>query len=527
MTLGEPYSMKDFGNVWMVAFSMYNLNGVNEESVIGFSLGDFGTGKLKNYFGVGNTNLVLNEEKYKAMVKDGVLAHINPFQNDSGTGLGPVMGLFLTMPITIGGRDDSNPPPNDTTPVGTVLPVPNLVSHPTKVTINHLTFNDLNNTDVVSKLYTQTINFSIPIGTYQANDLSELLSQKLESVKTNAPSVSSKITNNYQLSFNPILKTTRQLRKELWKVNDNNDDPRPEFFSPYRTGNMKFQFVTSNDGALNNNQDVNYVLGASQFGILYDESEDKMSIGQIHAHLYDSTPDSTNNNPQVRVIPTQDGLSYVDRCCGLFITGMNPPNFWYGPNSSLKLNRNILCTPRQVQGVRADGVKEIYEYVDLVVGQNCTADELTIDNLLSKERPKSPVNSGFDIAKNTLTEIKSSVMGIGIPIKAGNTLNPSNDVVAIKSQGGYFKLEVGIPNIHQDVRESNRINNNIQAIISRFYHDGNYTTSYDEGSIPIVYNSETPTMVTEFRVRILEPNGQLSNPIGNTSTIFIEIDKNN
>ena len=88
-------------------------------------------------------------------------------------------------------------------------------------------------------------------------------------------------------------------------------------------------------------------------------------------------------------------------------------------------------------------------------------------------------------------------------------------------------MEVGIPNIHQDVRESNRINNNIQAIISRFYHDGNYTTSYDEGSIPIVYNSETPTMVTEFRVRILEPNGQLSNPIGNTSTIFIEVDKNN
>ncbi len=108
---------------------------------------------------------------------------------------------------------------------------------------------------------------------------------------------------------------------------------------------------------------------------------------------------------------------------------------------------------------------------------------------------------------------------------AAQTLSKSNNIDEEKKSGGYFKIEVNMPGINSDIREGDRKNNNIQSIISRFYNQDSYTSGYNEGSIPFVYTSNNPTYLTDFRVRILEPDGTLSTDIGKTNTVFIEVVK--
>ena len=45
--------------------------------------------------------------------------------------------------------------------------------------------------------------------------------------------------------------------------------------------------------------------------------------------------------------------------------------------------------------------------------------------------------------------------------------------------------------------------------------------------MPVVYNQVEPSYLDSFNVRILAPDGNIADPLGNTSTIFIQIDKAN
>ena len=81
-----------------------------------------------------------------------------------------------------------------------------------------------------------------------------------------------------------------------------------------------------------------------------------------------------------------------------------------------------------------------------------------------------------------------------------------------------------MPSINQKLIGSTT-NSKVQSIISRFYQTGTYTSSYNEGSIPFVYQGEQPVMLSDFRVRILDDTGNIAKQLGNTSTIFMEIIK--
>ena len=371
---------------------------------------------------------------------------------------------------------------------------------------------------ITNTLYTQDINFEIPALTYQCQDLAEVISLKLGDIELTKPTPTSTITNEYQLSFNPLLKTSRQIQFEPNFAP--HGDGKGGFFSPYKTGHSQFKFVTSKVPAANpTNVDVNYVFGSSQFGLIYDAEHDKMKLAQIHNHLYDTTVKSKNLDPQIRMINSTDGIAYADRCCGVFLTDLRPAGFWHGDNSQLKFGDDIISKVVKKNALTAGGAIVKYDHVELIPGVNCTSDEMGLDDLITKQR----ITNGFDVAQSTTgVVINSTQQQVGI--NAQSTISPSNNVADIKKQGGYFKLEVGIPSLQQDLRAGGDKNNNIQAIISRFYHDGNYTSSYDEGSIPIVYNRDDESYVDSFSVRILGPDGQIARPLGNTSSIFIEID---
>ena len=492
-----------------------------------------------------NNKLKINAANYKLLDDLKLISRL-----DFGSEMNPnavIQGEFLVfgsagfpMPGSVSGTAPNNATPligvvgkysaaagyvdNKGNPVGP--PSTNIVS------IDNLVFSQVANATEVYKLYTENINLSLECGTYQAHEIAQELTRQLTSLDTNSPSVGAKIDNTYQLSFNPITKTIRQLMNEPRFTTHGNSTPN--FIRPYKSGNMKFEFVTTKAptgaSAVVNTTDVNYVIGSSQFGIVYDEGHDKMQIAQIHNHLYDSIANSGNSTPQVRVLKTSDGLSPVSGCCGIFITDMQPKGFWIGDNSQMKFGEDLLVKSGARNGTESGGQVITYDFPlqELEEGVNITTDKLGIDSLLTKNRGKSTtvLNGGFDVAINTNIDVVSSVLDV-IPINAAAPLNPVNDVTITRKKGGYFKLEVDMPNIKQDIRESDKSNNKIQAIISRFYNDGEYTTAYDEGSIPFIYEGNDPSYIDSFNVRILEPNGQLATSLGNTSSVFMQIDKSN
>tara|TARA_R110002126_G_scaffold77659_1_gene193492 strand:+ start:111 stop:626 length:516 start_codon:yes stop_codon:yes gene_type:complete len=153
--------------------------------------------------------------------------------------------------------------------------------------------------------------------------------------------------------------------------------------------------------------------------------------------------------------------------------------------------------------------------------------------LISQAADGNPAvySSGFDVVQPFINtdslgqEVIPTVVGDTIKIRSSNTLSEANDVDIIKKDGGFFKLEISMPSIRQDLIQSNSTNSNIQAVIGRFYQAASYTSAYNEGSIPYIYDGDEPVLLSDFKVRILQPDGQLATDLGKTSTIFMEVVK--
>ena len=371
----------------------------------------------------------------------------------------------------------------------------------------------------LSQFYEQSISFDVDAKSYAASDFAELLSTNFSN-----PNISGTVpTQEYILTDNPLIKTVRQLQ------NDSAFISNPVFCSLEGAraagGASTFEFTTAKTPA-DPDTTLNYVLGSSQFAVLYNNDYDKFEIGQIHNSLYSSNAADTTAQPEIRVlIPGGGGTKrYINKNTGIFLTGLEPPGLWYGDTSVMKFNPNILVTPTTKKPSAAVSFDIADNLKDKV---NITGDELGLDNLLQKTFESATQSFDVAIPFATVAGVNSiiSKTNLTLPIMAAQTLSKSNSVDEEKKSGGYFKIEVNMPGINSDIREGDRKNNNIQSIISRFYNQDSYTSGYNEGSIPFVYTSNNPTYLTDFRVRILEPDGTLATDIGNTNTVFIEVAK--
>ena len=156
-----------------------------------------------------------------------------------------------------------------------------------------------------------------------------------------------------------------------------------------------------------------------------------------------------------------------------------------------------------------------------------------LDSLVQKQAiaptpPGDPNGKGFDIVPT-------------LPFSTAVTLTDSINAVNsfTSNREAFFKLEVKLPNIRQKVYLNHlpptddgfagetTINTDIQAIIGRYYNANNFTSAYNEGSIPYVYNEDEPTILSEVQIRILDPDGSVASGLGNKNTVFLQIQKNN
>ena len=396
-------------------------------------------------------------------------------------------------------------------------------------------------------LYKETVQIEIPARAYEASDLAEVMTDKLTNINLSRPAneVALPTTTSDSLSeavcFNPFIKTIKQLAKEtVFKAQDaGGGEAARAAQEPIFIGQSfsKGQTNLINPGDYFSSFQYNttisdFVIGTTQVAVLFDEEHDKFTFGQIHSHIYD-TAQPNNSSPQVRIREIADfGMSVSDRAGGVVFTDLTPASFWFGSDSVMKFDKGTVLGVPETTKVTSSAVGNpefIITTIPLTIGQNCTADVMGLDNLVQKSARTGDVNGStcFDTKITIDAGITKSTSIDTVPIKAAFTQNPNVDLNVVKKQGGYFKLQVEMPNIKNDVIEANRTNSNIHSIINRFYSDGQYTSCYDEGSMPVVYNQSESSYLDSFNVRILAPDGNVADPLGNTSTVFIQIDKAN
>ena len=409
-------------------------------------------------------------------------------------------------------------------------------------------FNPIVQTDTIYQVYESQINFSIPAKTYQAADIADLISTKMTDINAMGSGIQ---TEDYILGNNPMLKTVRQLLHALpfYKGDSDPNNETPTFFAQERDNTYNsFKFTTPlvepDAGATPLTQ--NYILGSSQFSMSYDPEHDKMVLAQIHNHLYSDT-DLSANVPQVRAIQTPIGTTYVNKVGGIFLTGLSPPHLWTGVDSSFKFPDSILPTKVIKRGLKlannnitVDTGTVQFEDFNLIDGVNVTGDDMGLDTFIKKNRTvlsaadgatPAVYSSGFDVVQPFIntdslgSKVIPTAVGDTVKIRSSNTLSEANDVDVIKKDGGFFKLEISMPSIRQDLIQADSTNTNIQAVIGRFYQAASYTSAYNEGSIPYIYDGDEPVLLSDFKVRILQPDGKLATDLGKTSTIFMEVIK--
>ena len=396
-------------------------------------------------------------------------------------------------------------------------------------------------------LYTESVTIEIPARAYEASDLAEVMTDKLTNINLTRPANQVALPSDptdplsEAVCFNPFIKTIKQLTKETHFIAQDatGDEAARAAQEPIFIGEnfSKAQTNLTNPGDFFSSYQYDtstqdFIIGTTQVAVLFDEAHDKFTFGQIHSHIYD-TATPNNASPQVRIREITDfGISVSDRAGGVVFTDLTPASFWFGSDSVMKFDRGtVLGVPETTKVVKnVGGNPEFFvTTIPLTVGQNATADVMGLDNLVQKSARTGDITgaSCFDTKIAIGAGITKSTSIDTVPIKAAFTQNPNIDLNVVKKQGGYFKLQVEMPNIRNDVIEANRTNSNIHSIINRFYSDGQYTSAYDEGSMPVVYNQAEPSYLDSFNVRILAPDGNVADPLGNTSTVFIQIDKAN
>ena len=164
----------------------------------------------------------------------------------------------------------------------------------------------------------------------------------------------------------------------------------------------------------------------------------------------------------------------------------------------------------------------------LLDGKNITGDEAGLDDAIIKapDGASQSGDAGFKISFDqpfsypAFPNFQASLVSNTIPILATGLIDDTGHGV---ESIGYYQVEInmGIP---QKIEGKDGRNNKIQAIVSRYYQSGSFTSSYNEGSISYIHRG-APIELNDFNIRILDPNNNLAQDISNDNAIFLRIIK--
>ena len=376
---------------------------------------------------------------------------------------------------------------------------------------------------------------TIPAKSYQPEDLAQQISAAFASVDPD-PLPNHEVKNNF-ISTNRLITTTDNYNTNFVDnpfirnaVPGYPGDAADGMLSPAQQEQIFGNWVADDGFQIMQRQSVtnnfrNQVIGTNSFDVHFDGS--RFSIQSMHTPIYDNN--GNNIVKSIQCVQTKDGVQkttrrFANKSSGIFLTDLQPTYLWFKImkfSDSIKVGAHTGgSTTLSVPTIPASAtnVNCVVPRVNLVDGVNITGDIVSLGSVMS-----APSNNVGILWDETLPfNNKKMIESQTIPILAD--LFNSNDTKAEKN--GYYQLEIDCGINSTDIRGQDSPNNKIKAIISKYYTDKSYLSSYSEGAIPYIHTSDIPLTLSQFKVRILDSKGRLAsinNQIGPDNTVFMEI----
>lgn len=344
----------------------------------------------------------------------------------------------------------------------------------------------------VMKTKDNTIKFTIPQGSYELNEICQIISDKC--VDVNQLSSDNRVFPVHNI----FLTTDRQLRVT------NDLTPTDTQYYIAEDGNSYFSYDQTGANVVPDKW-----IGSDQFALVGDELLNKSKISTMHSNLYN------NGAVETKFIKngTQAGASYslVGENGGVVLTDLSPQGFWEQLGWSFEENKNI-CPTAVHKHVIINNLPYLTQSMPTTRGRYTTSSLTGMDNA---------------IIKSSFTDFGGMDSLLGGSITSTNTeIISTNALAEGQDNDGYFLIEITGIGMNQELVGDNYVSNTIQAIISRYYSTSSFTSAYNEGSIPFVYQGVGEQTISKFRIRILDPDGQPSQNLGENSAVFLSLMEN-
>jgi len=177
----------------------------------------------------------------------------------------------------------------------------------------------------------------------------------------------------------------------------------------------------------------------------------------------------------------------------------------------------LLVQPKGNQDLNILGIGQVkgYTFNDVEYGKNITTGESSIDVGILK------VQSGQTLKFNQVTipsNMPDSTINLTQPIDAGTAYGAKSTI-----NSGYFLIEI---NTNYNTNYITQLDTTglIKGVVSRYYEANAYTSAENDASLSYIHRGET-CYLSNFNIRILGPDKELSSQIGDDNTIFLNIIK--
>lgn len=370
----------------------------------------------------------------------------------------------------------------------------------------------------------KTISLALPPGKYTAAEVCHRLG--LEFTRSDhggaIPNTQGILTNN------PLLPTIKQLRIEAAGGVSENQEIH---FIEAETAYNNFQFDTSVAGA-----PFNYPIGSSQFGINYNEEDNKANFDMLHLSLLDVSQNNRAGLPEIReYAPNVGGNNekfFANKHSGIYFIDLKPRSVWI---DQLKFNPSIIAGGGKEVTTDINGTNsKVYLYNNiqadgtgdnsLVDGINITGQDIGLDTLIEKTYSLTAdgqfVATAFDLVQTmpAFPGYLASTTADTIPIFGGSIINSAQYGSA---EEGYYQIEIGM-NVPSDIRGKDDFNNKIQGLVSKYYSAGSFTQSAGELGFEYIHKG-ADMILSSFSVRVLLPDNTPANDIQDNNTIFLKL----
>ncbi len=370
------------------------------------------------------------------------------------------------------------------------------------------------------------VKFDIPNGDYEPETLAKFITDQLTKTKmkqnfpqpinitTTEPSFSPDPTlSNVFSGFpttSPYFTTAKQLKTD----------------GTFGINGLSDLFFVSEDGTsvieIADNSAGDYILGASEVALVYDEGLNKFMFQQIHSNIIGGA-----NNSEVVVKFKQAGTSgnfwAQGNYSGIAFTDIRSQKCENLLFRDMGFDASILATTTKSAGdinykKFSDGTTPLSGVngftTSLVAGRNMTESLISIDDFYQKNANFYETGGMVDteISTTDLTSI------LGNKTKGGGQVGSLDN--------GYFLIEVsGLPNSSISYgANANNNNQKIKSIVGRYYATSDYTEDQGQGALPFIHRGPSE-ILSSLSVRILDPDGNNTTEVGNDNSIFIQINR--